>query len=92
LSEFDLTEEEEQKLINNIARVIVDKGLEAPAIMFLETTKPLSFIASQLAIVALGPLQWLFELEAPKYTGLFMKKENVGRIIERIGQLSESKS
>lgn len=91
MSEFDLTEEEERKLINNIAKLVVDKGLEAPAIMFLEVTRPLSFIASQLAIVALGPLEWLFELQGPKYTGLFMKKENVSRIIERIEELSKSK-
>lgn len=84
-----MTEEEERKLIDNIAKLVVDKGLEAPAIMFLEVTRPLSFIASQLAIVALGPLQWLFELEGPKYTGLFMKKENVSRIIERIEALSK---
>ena len=92
MSEFELTEEEERKLINNIAKIVVDKGLEAPAIMFLEVTRPISFIASQLAIVALGPLQWLFELEGPKYTGLFMKKENVNRIIERIEALSKPKS
>ncbi|MGA2462512.1 MAG: hypothetical protein ABSF82_13930 [Candidatus Bathyarchaeia archaeon] len=91
MSEFDLTDEEERKLINNIARLVVDKGLEAPAIMFLEATRPFSFIASQFAILALGPLQWLFELEGPKYTGLFMKKENVGRIIERIEELSKGK-
>lgn len=86
-----MTDEEERKLINNIARLVVDKGLEAPAIMFLEATRPFSFIASQFAILALGPLQWLFELEGPKYTGLFMKKENVGRIIERIEELSKGK-
>jgi hypothetical protein len=92
LSEYELTDEEEEQLIGNIAKLVVDKGLETPAIMFLEVAKPLSFIASQLTIVALGPLQWLFELKVPKYTGLFMKKENVGRIIERIEELSESKS
>lgn len=91
MSEFDLTEEEEKKLIDNISKLVVDKGLEAPAIMFLEATRPFSFIASQFAIMALGPLQWLFELEGPKYTGLFMKKENVGRIIERIEELSKGK-
>lgn len=90
MSEFDLTEEEEQKLIDNIAKVIVDKGLEAPAIMFLETAKPLSFIASQLAIVVLGPFLRLFEMEGPRYTGLFMKKENVSRIVERIDELAKS--
>jgi hypothetical protein len=91
LSEFELTDEEEERLIDNIAKLVVDKGLEAPAIMFLEVAKPLSFVASQMAIVALWPLQSLFELEAPKYTALFMKKENVGRIIERIEQLSKSR-
>jgi len=92
LSEYELNEEDEEKLIGNIARTVVDYGLEAPAIMFLEIARPLSFIASQLAIVVLGPLQWLFELEGPKYTGLFMKRENVGRIIDRIEDLSKSKS
>ena len=90
MSEFDLTDEEEEKLINNVAKLVVDKGLEVPAIMFLEVTKPLSFIASQLAIVVLGPLEWLFDLEGPKYTGLFMKKQNVGRIIDRIEELCKS--
>jgi hypothetical protein len=92
LSEYELTPEEEDRLIDNIAKTVVDYGLEAPAIMFLEATRPLSFIASQLAIVVLGPLQWLFELQGPKYTGLFMKKENVTRIIERIEGLSKPNS
>lgn len=91
MSEYDLTQEDEERLIQNIAKLVVDKGLETPAIMFLEATKPLSFIASQMAIVALGPLQWLFELEGPKYTALFMKRENVGKIIERIEELSKTK-
>jgi len=91
LSEFDLTGEEEERLIQNIAKLIVNKGLEAPAILFLETVRPISFIASQLAIIALGPLQWLFELEGPKYTGLFMKRENLGRIIDRIEKLAKTK-
>jgi len=91
MSEYELTGEEEEKLIGNIAKTVVDWGLEAPAIMFLETTKPLSFVASQLAIVALGPLQWMFDLQGSKYTGLFMKKENVSRIIQRIEELSKSK-
>lgn len=91
MSEFELTSEEERRLIDNIAKIVVEKGLEAPAIMFLEVTKPLSFIASQLAILALGPLQWLFELEGPKYSGLFMKRENVGKIIDRIEELTKEK-
>ena len=92
MSEYELTTEDEERLIGNIAKTVVDYGLEAPAIIFLEACRPLSFIASQLAIVVLGPLQWLFQSEGPKYTGLFMKRENVGRIIERIEGLSKPKS
>jgi len=92
MSEYDLTAEEEDRLIGNIAKTIVDYGLEAPAIIFLEATRPLAFIASQLAIVFLSPFQWLLQFEAPKYSGLFMKRENVGRLIERIEGLSDSQS
>ena len=92
MSEYELTPEEEEKLIGNIAKAVVDYGLEAPAIMFFEATKPLSFIGSQLAIVALSPLQSLFQAEAPKYTGFFMKKENVAKIIDRIEELSKTTS
>jgi hypothetical protein len=92
LSEYELAEEDEERLIGSIARAVVDYGLEAPAILFLEATRPLSFIASQLAIVVLAPLQMFFQFEGPKYTGLLMKRENVGRIIDRIEELSKSKS
>jgi hypothetical protein len=92
LSEYELSEGDEERLIGNIAKTVVDYGLEAPAIMFLEVARPVSFIASQLAIVVLSPLQWLFQLEGPKYTALFMKRENVSRIIERIEELSKTKS
>ena len=92
MSEFEISAGDEERLIGSIAKTVVDYGLEAPAIMFLEATKPVSFIASQLAIVFLGPFQWLFNAEGPKYTGLFAKKENVSRIIDRIEELSKSKS
>jgi len=92
MSEFDLTEEEEEKLIDSIANLVVNKGIEVPAIMFFEVARPVSFVASQLAIFALGPLQWLFDLRGSKYTALFMKKENVGKILDRIEALSKAKS
>ncbi len=91
MSEFDLTDEEKGRLIDNIARFVVENGLEAPAVMFLELGKPISFVASQFAIMVLAPLKWLFDLQGEKYTGLFMEKENVSRIIDRIESLSKAK-
>ena len=88
MSEFELSKDDETQLIDDIAKMIVNKGFETPAIMLLEVSRPISFIVSQLAIVALGPLMWLFNLEGPKYAALFMKRGNVGRIIERIEALA----
>jgi len=89
MSEFDLGIDEENRLIDGLARTIVSRGLEVPAIMLLEVTRPISFLASQLAVVALGPLLWLFELEGSKYAAVFMKRGNVGRIIDRIEALAK---
>ena len=88
MSEFELSKDDEAQLIDDIAKMIVNKGFETPAIVLLEVSRPISFIVSQLAIVALGPLMWLFNLEGPKYAALFMKRGNVGRIIERIEALA----
>jgi hypothetical protein len=90
--ESDLSNEEESRLIDHIAQIIVNRGFEAPAIMLLEVARPISFIVSQLAVVALGPLQWLFNLEGLSYTAVFMKRENVSRIIDRIEELAKETS
>ena len=92
LSEFDLSSEEENRLIENLARAIVRRGLEAPAVMLLETVRPIAFLVSQLGVVALGPLLWFFDLEGSKYTAVFMKRENVGRIIDRVEALAKETS
>lgn len=90
MSEFELSPDDETRLIDDIAKIIVNRGFETPAILLLEASRPISFIASQLAVVALGPLLWLFDLEGPKYTAVFMKRGNVGRIIDRIEALMKT--
>ena len=91
MSTDELTEEEEQRLIDKIAKGVHDRGLGDAAILFLHSTWPLSFVASQLAIVALAPLYMMFDLDLPKYTSFFAKKENGNRIIDRIEELSKVK-
>ena len=38
---------EDQALFDRLAHWIVERGLETPAILFLETSRPLSFVGSQ---------------------------------------------
>jgi hypothetical protein len=46
----ELSPERRDELIGKIARAIVERNLTAPAIFFLESTKPLSFIGSQVMV------------------------------------------
>ena len=47
--------EEEQQVIDKIARKVVEKGMSVPAIMFLESVKPMNFIGAQ-AMVFFEPI------------------------------------
>jgi hypothetical protein len=59
ISRFEVTlkaqESEYQDLIEKVAEKVVSWRLTVPAIVFLESTKPLSFVASQ-ALVFFDPI------------------------------------
>lgn len=85
-----LTPEERDKLINELAQKVVDKRMETPAIMFLEMHKPVTFLASQSMLVASPFLVPLFGAEGvQKYSKLFSSVDNVELLIERIEELSD---
>ncbi|HET6452987.1 MAG TPA: hypothetical protein VFI02_01160 [Armatimonadota bacterium] len=90
--EGDLSSEERDKLIENLARKIVDRRLETPAILFLEMHKPVAFLGSQALLVASPILAPLFGMEGPeKYSRLFSSIDNVEKLIQRIEDLSEER-
>lgn len=81
----DLTDQEEEALIDKAAEQIVKRRMEVPAVLFLEMHKPLSFVASQAAVVFAPFIVPLMGYEnAQNYTRLFQKRENVERLIRRI--------
>ncbi|MDP6125890.1 MAG: hypothetical protein QGH20_09075, partial [Candidatus Latescibacteria bacterium] len=47
--------QEDVALLDRVAAMIVKRGLISPAVMFLETAKPLNFIGSQV-LVFLNPI------------------------------------
>ncbi len=88
----ELTPEERDKLIDELATKIVNKRMETPAILFLEMHKPVAFIASQAAMVASPFLVPLFGKDGvEKYSKLFSSAENVELIIQRIEDLVEER-
>lgn len=81
---LQLTPEDEQ-LLARIAAMIVRRGLAAPAIMLLDTVRPLNFVASQF-LVFLGPFATILlnPVEYERFTALLEHREAVDVLIKAI--------
>lgn len=79
---------EDENLLTMIATRIVKMGLAVPAVFFLESSKPLSFLGSQ-ALVFLEPFVKAFlNLKSyDRFVSLMEDRKNVERLIVRIEQL-----
>lgn len=66
--------EEELKLLDRVADAVVKRQMTTPAIMFLESVRPLNFLGSQ-ALIFLQPIVGLVISTA--------EMERVGQILER---------
>lgn len=88
----ELAPDERDRLIDELAQKIVRRGMETPAIMFLEMHKPVAFLASQTMLVASPLLAPLFGSDGVgKYSQLFGSPENVELLIRRIEDLADEK-
>jgi len=78
-------EEDYSDLIEKIARAVVERQLTVPAIVFLESVKPLSFLGNQLMIF-LNPMVSLIVASKDYYAFVRMieNRENVEKLIETI--------
>lgn len=75
-----------------MAREIVSRRLAAPATFLLESSKPISFVASQ-GLVVLGPFVDA-ALDVPSYDAfvrMIEKRENVDKLVARIEELEEDR-
>lgn len=88
---LDLTPERRKELIDRIATEIVKRGLETPAIMLLETFKPLSFIGAEMAIFYLFPYIKAITTNpvVDEITAIFHDRSAVEELIKRIEELVE---
>lgn len=84
------SEEEDQKLIDAVAGRVVRMGLAVPAIFFLESTKPLSYVGSQV-LVFLEPFvkSVLTVASYDRFVALLEDRRNVERLLRRIEDLDE---
>ncbi|MDP3058639.1 MAG: hypothetical protein Q8N36_04210, partial [bacterium] len=81
LREEGLTPERRDEILQYFVKKIQRYGLVAPAIFFLQMTKPLSFIGSQ-ATFAFSPFAELFinVRKVEEFAWLLNERENVERL------------
>jgi hypothetical protein len=91
---IDVPPEEEDELIKKIAEKIHRSGMEVPAILLLETVKPLTNIGSQMGRFFFSPFLPLFGdeigLTGEKLMRLFENRENVEKILKHLETLSNN--
>ena len=81
----DIPESEQRALLEKVATWIVRRGLTTPAILFLETSKPLNFLGSQLLIGFSPFIQAIFKGDEYQKFALILEKDaNVELLIELI--------
>lgn len=84
----DLTEvspERAKELLARIANQVVKRKLSVPAIMFIESVKPLSFVGSQ-ALIFMQPIVQAFlnRKEYDEFAVLMEDRENVELLLQEI--------
>ena len=83
----ELTQEREKELIEKISNYIVDNHMETPAILFLESMKPLAYIGGQMAILYLTPFLDILDKWSEEGIALFQKRENIELILKKIEEI-----
>uniref|UniRef100_A0A7C4TI40 Uncharacterized protein n=1 Tax=candidate division WOR-3 bacterium TaxID=2052148 RepID=A0A7C4TI40_UNCW3 len=90
---FEITEERKKFLINKIAQRIVDLRMTPVAIVFLESSKPLSFLGNQLLIFFQPFYRAFFSFsEYEEFTAMLEDRANIEALICEIERLEEERN
>jgi hypothetical protein len=90
---FEVTEERKKFLINKIAQKVVDYRLSPVAIVFLESSKPLSFLGNQFMIFMQPFYRALFSYrEYEEIAAMLEDRNNIEALICEIERLEEERN
>jgi hypothetical protein len=77
--------EEEMLVLEKVAKKVVDKSMTIPAIVFLESVKPLNYIGSQAMVFFEPIVQSLFNLkDYDTFRSALEKRQSVEIMIQKI--------
>jgi hypothetical protein len=82
--------EEDDQLIEKVARKLVNMSLTVPAIFLLESSKPLAFLGGQLLVFLEPFIQTLFNFKQyQRFAFLMENRDNWERLLRKIEDLEE---
>jgi len=82
--------EEEAALVNRLARVVVRRGLTAPALIALECSRNLNFLASQVLMFFAPMVQLLFDSrEYTVFTAFLERRGSIEYMCQRIEAIAD---
>ncbi len=86
----EMEEKEIKELIDRVAQQVVNWRMSIPAIVVLESSKPLSFVASQVLVFFEPIVQSIFTIkDYEKFISLLENREQVELLIQRIEELED---
>jgi hypothetical protein len=88
----DISVERREEILTKIAQKVVDLKLTPVAIVMLESSKPLSFVGSQLMVFMQPVVTSIFPFhQYDEVAALLEDRANVEALIQRIEQLEDGK-
>jgi hypothetical protein len=84
-----LSEERKNQLIEAMTRRVVEHGLIAPAILFLESVKPLAKVGSYTLILFSAPILGLFGINGYELVGFFSDRQNLEQLTKRLEEAAK---
>jgi len=85
------SDEEIEATIKKIVDRIIKYGMETPAIMVLETIKPLSVIGGPMSRVFISPWLHMFGLNTRPYVNTLEEPKNIEKIIKLLEKSQDEK-
>ena len=83
-------EAQDAALLEAVAKRIVDMGMATPAVFFLESTKPLSYIGSQVLVFLEPFVKTLLNLASyNRLVALMEDRRNIEKLMVRIEELDD---
>lgn len=92
----EINSEEKDEIIRKIAERVHGYGMDVPAILFLESVKPLSYIGSQMGRMFVSPFLPIFgddiSLAGDKLLQVFENRESVEEILSHLEELTNEEN